>query len=160
MSAFPAAFVQATEDALIEGFEGYDPFPTFVQRPVRYTDPHLTISVYPEVWNPIDTFEMTSYAPEPVLARYSLTAQVLVKATEIEGRALIGDYTKFVRAILYRSPSYQVALAALSETLFGSTERYQKRGIASQRFLTNEVRGAFLYVSNTSLWFEVEQVPE
>lgn len=158
--AFPEAFVAATDAALVANIP-LDPEPSYVNRPIRFTDPALTFAVYPDSWAPNEGegFEMRSVAPEPVAARYLLGVQVLVKGTEEEGREMLADYTKIVRAILYRDSDYQVALAALSETMLGYIERYQKRGITNQRFQTNELRGTFFYVSTTSLWFEVEQTP-
>jgi len=129
---------------------------TVLLRPVRFTDPSRSVSLFVVNWQP-DEGEHLIGQVEPATARYIIRIQNFVKAAdETEARSLYAVDSKTVRAILYRSDALRLAFSSLSETFLGSVERVQRYGVAQQNFLNNELKGQFVYIATTDLWVETE----
>ena len=151
LTVFPTNIIDAVQTAISGTMTDY----LTIDRPVRYTDPHQTASVYATDWNPGTEMEIGGI--EPTINRYLVTIQLFLKiADERQGRRQIALDSKILRTVLYRDPTLGVAFATMSETLLGSVERFQRRGVQSQRFLNNEMRGAFVFLSTSVLWVETE----
>jgi hypothetical protein len=129
------------------------------KRPLRPTDPVQAIGVFSSLWEPEeDSFEMGHQTPgEPTLSRYQIGAQGLVKdSDEVRGLATHSVLSKRMRGVLYGYQPLRVALAQLSVTLDGSTERLTRWGIRTQRYMNNDVEGSFVYLSTLDYWIETE----
>lgn len=130
--------------------------PAVFTRPLRPSDPNVCVGVFTLDWAP-DENEIGG--TEPTLATYIYAIQTFVRhGDEQEGNNLHGLLTKAVRAMLYRDADTRVALASLSETSLGITERAQRWGVRQQRFANNEVDGQFLYLGTTDFWFQTESI--
>lgn len=131
------------------------------RRPLRSSDPVQSIGVYAISWQPNEeSYEMKGALPsihEPTLQRYLIGIQAFVKDMDEENGLIVhAVLSKLVRTMLYRDEPLRVLLRSLSVLLTGSTERTQRFGISSQRFVGNEIGGAFLYLSTLELWLETE----
>lgn len=134
-----------------------------VKRPLRKSDPNETLGVYAAFWNPVeDSYEMRGGNPtssEPTLQRYMVFLEAFIKDMDEErGLAKHSVFSKLVRAMLYRDAPLLVSLRTLSSTVNGSTERTQRLGIRTQRYSSNELDGAFLFLSVIEFWLETETV--
>lgn len=131
---------------------------TTIRRPLRPTDPNLSIGVFSLDWEPSE--HEIGGTPDPSLARYGLTIQSLVKhGTEEEGQALHTNVAHRVRTMLYRSTDLRVRLGSASVTSpEGIIERPTRWGVSSQRFRSNEISGQFVYLSVTNFWIDTETV--
>jgi hypothetical protein len=146
----------ASTAVIVETTQGDDPPTEILKRPLRHTDPALSLGIYAYNWVPNPESAQIGQN-EPALATYLYRIQLMVKhATETEARALFTSHGKIVRAILYRDTALRVRLAALQEDLLGSRERFMRFGVRNQSFLNNELRGAFVYLATTDLWVETE----
>lgn len=132
------------------------------KRPLRSSDPSECFGVFAAQWTPNeDSVEMrgtpTPGAGEPTLQTYLVALQAFVKDFQEErGLAKHSVLSTLVRAMLYRDDPLRLGLAALSVTQSGSVERARRWGIRTQRFLSNEVEGNFLYLSTLEFWLETE----
>lgn len=125
-------------------------------RPLRPTDPDISMGVYLVDWTPRD-YQIGQ--PEPVVGTYEIRVDLLVKhLEEITGRDLSGKYAKMIRTMLYGDADLRVALTAITESYNGRVERVQKCAVRSQKFLNNEVRGTFLYLASSEFYVETETV--
>lgn len=158
MPGFPENVVDELAVSFTEHMAGVDDDPPaeILKRPLRHTDPALSLGIYAYNWVPNpDSAQIGQH--EPALATYLYRIQLMVKhATETEARALFTSHGKIVRAILYRDTALRVRLAALQEDLLGSRERFMRFGVRNQSFLNNELRGTFVYLATTDLWVETE----
>jgi hypothetical protein len=137
-------------------------------RPARRTDPAATIGVWPASWRPgadtTDGMEMAGRANiDPTVSTYSIALQALVKdGDEASGMRTHATLSKQVRAMLYRDTVTRVGLAALVhvDTAYtpNITERLQRWTIGSQRFLSNDIEGTFLFLSTLELSVETETI--
>jgi hypothetical protein len=132
-----------------------------LKRPLRASDPVQTIGVSAAQWLPDEeSFEMRGLPAaihEPTLSSYLITIQVFVKDTDEErGAAVHATLAKHVRTMLYRDTALIVGLRQLSATVSGSTESTGRFGIRTQRYLSNELSGSWLYLSNIEFWLETE----
>jgi hypothetical protein len=95
----------------------------------------------------------------PTLQNYNITVQALVQDMDTErGLATHSVLSKLVRGVLYHDNPLHVGLGLLSSQMFGVTERYRRREIVSQRFMSNEISGNWLYLSVLDLRIETETV--
>lgn len=136
---------------------------TVLKRPLRNSDPILSIGVFGSMWLPTeDSYEMKGGAPsrhEPSLSSYLITIQAFVKdADEARGLMRHSLLAKMIRSTLYGDEPLRVALRSLSVSMNGSTERTQRFGIRTQRYLGNELRGSWLYLSTIEFWLETETI--
>lgn len=133
------------------------------KRPLRESDPVQSIGVFGSQWNPAeDSYEMRGGAPsthEPTLSSYLIGVQAFVKDMDEEkGLATHSVLSKMIRAMLYRDAPLRLGLRSLSVVMDGSTERTQRFGIRTQRYLSNELQGSWLYLSTLEFWLETETV--
>lgn len=127
-----------------------------VHRPLRPTDPNGSIGIYAVDWNPQE-YQIGQY--DPAVTRYLVAIQSFVKhGDDQEGVALHARMAKKVRVMLYRDDELRVRLGTLSVTEDGMTERLQRWGVQTQRYLSNEVQGSFMYLAVTEMWVETEIV--
>lgn len=129
---------------------------TVVRRPLRPTDPTQAVGVFASTFQPNETtIEIQSL--QPTLNRYSLIIQSLVKEYDEEsGISVHSILSARLRSMFYRDVPLHVGLTALSVTVNNSVERMQRRGITTQRYLSNEVQGVFMYTSWIETWLETE----
>ena len=150
-------------DAMAARFEDIDPELFVIKRPLRESDPIQSIGVFGVQWMPDeDSFEMKGLPAaihEPTLANYIITVQMMVKdADEERGAGAHATLSKIVRTMLYRDEALRVALRQLSSTVAGSTERTGRFGVRTQRYLSNELSGSWLYLSTIEFWLETETI--
>lgn len=127
-----------------------------VARPLNPTDPHLSAGVFATEWTPT---QMVIGQFDPAVSRYGATIHTFVKhGNEEEGIALHTRIAKMVRVMMYRDEALRVRLANLSTTEFGVTERIQRWGVSTQRYISNEFQGSFLFLAVTEMWIETEIV--
>lgn len=135
-----------------------------VRRPPRTADPNQTVGVVAMQWTPReDSYELRGPPgvgrSEPTLGRYTVAVQAFVRdADEERGLAVHSVLSKMIRAMLYRDEDLRIDFAALSVQMNGSTERFQRWGVTTQRFMSRELTGAFLYLSTIECFFETETV--
>jgi hypothetical protein len=141
---------------LIDQFSTIDPDITVLPRRLRPNDPAQSISVVAINWVP-DEYEIGN--PGPVVNTYRYGIQALIKDMDEErGLSKHSVLSMIIRTMLYRNPSVRVGLAALSVTMDGSTERYQRSGVRTQGFMSNDIQGSFLYLSTLEFWLETETI--
>ncbi len=148
MGAFPSNIIDTITPFLADIPE----VTSVVGRPVRIMDPHGTAGIFAGDWNPRE-YEIGN--EEPSFGRYNLAIQFNTKGTpETVYRAKHADGSKNIRSMLYRDQDLRVALAALSETTMGVTERYGRFEVVRQRFFSNDMKGSFVFLSHIDLWVE------
>jgi hypothetical protein len=132
-------------------------------RRLRTTDPNESIGLFAQQWLPTEnSYEMRGPFPsssEPTLNRYMIVIEGFVKdGSEEKGLARHAVLAKLIRGMLYRDTTLGISLRALSVNLFDSIERTQRYGILTQRYISSEVTGSFLYLSALDFWLETETV--
>lgn len=153
--SFPNNIVQLLMDRLKVNMPDWE----VLGRPIRIADPNFTLGVYALDWQPQDSTIQIGGGSEPILSRYNLRIQNLIKHTdEAEARADFTVAAKSVRAIVARDPGLTVGLPALQETLLGAKEVLLRYGIRSQSFLNNDIKGTFTFLATTDLWVETETI--
>lgn len=132
-------------------------------RPLRESDPVQSVGVFGIQWVPEeDSYEMGN-SPigrhEPTVQRYLITVQGFVKDMDEErGLDVHAILSKRLRSMLYRDDPLRVGLLALSVTMNGSTERAKRFGVRTQRYVSNELNGSWLYLSTLEFWLETETI--
>lgn len=131
----------------------------YLRRPLRGNDPNESIGVFPMSWNPEEDSYETRGLPQlasfPTVHRYMIMVQGYVKDSDEErGLARHAILAKLIRSMLYSSDSLALSLRALSVTLYGATETLSRYGVRTQRYISNDVHGSWLYLSNTEFWVE------
>jgi hypothetical protein len=129
------------------------------RRPLRTSDPNQSIGVFPGQWVPDErTQEMGRINPgEPTMQQYIVGVQAFVKDGDEEvGLARHSALSYAIRSMLYRDASVRLGFQSLSYTSNGVTERLRRWGIRSQRFLSNELSGSWLYLSTLEVWAETD----
>lgn len=140
-------------------YANIDPDITVLKRPLRSSDPNLSVGVFGSLWDPEEeSLEIGHSTPrEPTLAVYQLATQVLIKDAEEEsGLAIHSVLSKRIRTVLYRSEALRLGLESLSVTDGSSVERTRRWGIRTQRYMNNDIDGQFVYVSTMEHWLETE----
>lgn len=154
-AVFPSNVVQCLAIVL----PGVDADATLYRRPLRGTDPNYAIGVYATLWTPDnESFEMgPKMDPEPTLQQYQIGIQTLVKDGDPQRALRVGSIlNKRVRGVLYRNQPLRVALGQLQVTDGGYTESFRRCGIRSQRYMSNDLEGAFVFISVIDFWIETE----
>lgn len=146
---------------ILEGVERLDEDLFVTNRPLRESDPNQSVGVFGMQWMPDEeSFEMRGLAggiSEPTLSRYIISLQACIKdMDEVRGAQTHATLAKMIRTMLYRDEALRVALRQLSVTMSGSVERTQRFGVQTQRYLSNELQGAWLYLSTLEFWLETE----
>lgn len=131
----------------------------FVQRALRINDAELACGIFIAQQEGVQGSQETGNRGEPTVQVYTFTIQLQVKHADAErGNAQILKDSKVLRTVLYRSQALEVAFGDLSETISGSLERYQRRGITRQRFLNMPLNNGTVFLSSTDFWVETETV--
>ena len=136
----------------------------YYKRPLRPTDPAQSIGVFPVDWLPDDDSKEFRGAAQlgisqPTLSKYYFNVQGFVKDTDqVRGIKVHSIMSSQIRAILYKDNPLRVGLAALQVTVNGYTEKFQRLGVRTQRFITNEIDNAWVYLSTLEFWVETENV--
>lgn len=155
MASFPNNVVSILMDRLKANMPDWE----VLGRPIRIADPNHSLGVYALDWQPQEQTMQIGGGNEPVLSRYNLRVQNLIKNTdEAEGRADFTVAAKSVRAIVARDSVLRDSFPQLQETLLGVRERLMRYGIRGQSFLNNDIRGTFTFLATTDLWVETETV--
>lgn len=125
-------------------------------RRLRPTDNTKSVGVAPDMWIPNeDSFEF--FSKEPTVQTYTIWLQSFVKNSDEQmGIAEHSVLSKVMRTMLYRDQPLAVGLNSLSVTMFGATERIQRRGIRRAQFLSNEIQGSWLFLSTLEVYVETE----
>lgn len=129
---------------------------TVVRRPLRPTDPTQSVGVFPLTYtDDITSVEIQSV--QPTLSRYGVIIQSLVKDFDEQDGINVHSILSYrLRSMFYRDTPLHVGLTALSVTMNNGKERMQRRGITTQRFLSNEVNKVFTYTAWLEVWLETE----
>lgn len=137
------------------------------KRMLRDGDPTQSLGIFPLTWQPDElTYEMDGgltllgqkrAAAQPTVGIYTIGIQSFVMDTDEEqGIGVHNVLAKMIRTLLYYDTPLAVGLRALSVSMYGSTERFQRMKVGVQRYLTNEIDGVFHYVSSLECTVETE----
>lgn len=158
-----AVFPNNVSNLLVTRFSAIDEDLSVFRRPLRMTDPVQSIGVYGTIWTPdIESMELRGIASpgpsEPTVQRYAFAIQAFVKDMEEErGLAAHSVLSKILLSILYRDQPLRIGLGALTSEIMGVRERVLRWGIASQRFLNNELGDSeWLYLSTIEFYVDTE----
>ncbi len=159
-AVFPNNFVLLIADR----FEMLDADLMVFKRPLRESDPNQCVGVFATLWTPDDqSMEMRGPASgmhEPTIEAYSVGIQGFIKDTDTErGLNVHSVLSEMIRSMLYRDAPLRVALSSLTTDLLGVHKRVQGWGIRNQRYFSNELSGAWVFLSTVECWLEVETVP-
>lgn len=152
-------FAELAIDTLATHFAAVEGVTSVVKRSLNPADANGILGVSLDSWTPLD-YEMGGRGfLEPSLVQYMFGVEHLVKwATAAEGNKVHREVAKAVRLMLYRDPDVQVSLRQLSVDEGTSRERFQRFYVGDQRFASNEIQGAFVFLSATVLVIETEIV--
>jgi hypothetical protein len=152
---FPENVVAELQMTFIE--QNLFPFDTVLARPLRPTDPAVSLGMFAVDWVPDDRSHEVGRTHGPTLSTYVFAVQGLIRhGDEQSGLRLHSILAKNIRSMLDRNQGLHVRLAGLSEASLGVAERAQRWGVRGQRFANNEVGGSFIYLSTTEFWLETE----
>lgn len=134
------------------------------RRALRPSDPRQCIGIFASQWIPNeDSFEMGGgtlggYRQETTLQQYLISIQAMVlDMDEVRGLTKHSILAKMTRDMLLRDPSVGVALAALSVTdAYGLIERTKRRWVRTQRYVSNEISGEWVYLATIEFLIETE----
>lgn len=130
-----------------------------LKRRLYSTDPVQAFGVSPANWMPNDeSLEMRGdLAQEPTIQYYGIVVQALCKDTdEPRGIAVHSKMSKIARSILLADIPLRDSLRVLYADLYGVRERTLRWSIRSQRYLSEELRGQFTYLSTIEVQLETE----
>lgn len=157
IQADPAVFPNNIVKLLADRVPSLDADLAVFRRPLRSADPSQAVGIFPSTWMPTEgSQEIGRINPgEPTLQTYNVAIQAFVKdGDEIKGLMRHSALSYMVRTMLYRDAAIRVGFPALSYTSGGVTERVRLWGVRSQRFISNEVTGSWLYLSTLEVWAE------
>ena len=136
------------------------PSDTVLLRPIRVGDPIRAWGVVAAIWEPDESsWELRgdSGPSSPTINRYHIGIQSFNQHMDSEeGLATAGAMAGFLRNMLSRDPIVRVALTSLTSTEFGFTERAKRFKVQGQRFVSNEIDGQFLFLTNLEFLVETE----
>lgn len=128
-----------------------------IERMLRQSDKTQSVGIYPLNWLPDENSFETGNYEEPTVQRYHIGVQCFVMdADPVRGIKVHSVLTKVMRSLLYNDQPLRVGLDLLQTSMFGKTEKIQRRGISRTRYLSNEVRGNFLHLSTIEYWLETQ----
>lgn len=154
-----AVFPNNVVQCLTVVFPAIDPDVTVWNRPLRGTDPSYAIGVYATLWTPDqESYEINPrIAAEPTLQEYQIGIQTLIKDGDpIRALKVSSILNKRVRGVLYRNQPLRVALGQLKVIDGTYTESFRRSGIRTQRYMSNDLEGAFVFISVIDFWIETE----
>lgn len=155
-SAFPNCAINVLKDFL----EAIDPDVPVYKRPLRLGDPIQAFAIVPSTWMPDEsTWEIGRRhdLSGPTVTRYMIAIQCYNQDMDQErGASVSSRMSGIVRNMLSRDVDIRVALGRLTNREYGFVERFTRGYVQAQRFLTNEVDGSFLHLSNLEFIVETE----
>lgn len=157
-AVFPNNVVRCLEIVL----PGIDPDVAVFPRPLRPSDPDHSIGVYAALWQPDeDSYEMkgigSPHASEPTLQTYQIGIQSLVKhGDSTVALAISSILNNRIRSVLYRNAPLAVALGSLYTDDGTVRESMRRWGVRSQRYMSNDIEGKFVFISVLDFWIETE----
>ena len=156
---FPSNVVQIVVARLKQKY----PRTGVLARPLRHTDPTQSIGVFPTEWMPdTDSYEFMQTpeprpAGHPTVQMYTINIQSFVKDMEAErGIRIHSLMSKAMRSLLYYDNPLAIGLQSLRVEMDGTAEVLQRRTIIRQKYISNEIDGAFLYLSTLQYSIETE----
>lgn len=154
---FPNNVVVIIADACADLDEDLSVF----RRPLRPTDPAQSVGVFATQWDPNEeSWEMQGRVPgEPTLQTYRVTIQAANKDTDQErGLAVHSIMSTLIRSMLVRNETLSLALRTLNVSLDGTTEQARRWGVRDQRYLSNEIRNQWIFLSVTDFWLDTQTI--
>lgn len=140
-----------------------DPDVRTFKRSLKTSDPSQVVGLFPSLKVPNEqSWEIGGGADsrgESTIKRYTVIAQSYVKDTKEENAISVHSIlaNRLWRMWHWDYPLH-VGLTALQVVANNTTERFQRRGATSTRYLSNEIQGSFLQTSWIEFWFETETV--
>lgn len=126
------------------------------KRMLRPTDGTQCVGIFPSTKLP-DRQSIEMLSVEPTLKTYNIIVQAMVQNTDEAACISVHSIlSQRLWRMLYRDNALHAGLTALSITADNSIERFQRRGISLQRYLSNEVQGSFIQTCWIEFWFETE----
>lgn len=160
-AAFPNNIIQVIA-LFLETLVDDDPNPKtkvkVLRRSLSPTDPVQSIGVYARMWTPDEgSWEMGTSFKGQTIQRYAIQIQCYVKHfDEVKGLNAHAKMANIVRNILYRDEDLRLALGALSITIGGITERFQRMAITGSTYVSNEIDGQHNFLCTLETIFETE----
>lgn len=147
------AFPQNIVDTLATSFATVTGVDHIEKRELEPGHANGSVGIFAVNWVPLDW----EIGAAETRGKYYVYFQTINKDIERDkGAAESSKLVKSLRLMVYRSKPLQVALAGLSETILGATERALRWGVQEQRYQSNVIRGEFIFVSATQFWLETE----
>jgi hypothetical protein len=129
---------------------------TVLKRMLRPSDPTQSVGIFPLTKLP-DRSSAEIRSVEPTLKTYNVVLQTLVQDTDEAACISVHSIlSQRIWRMLYRDSPLHAGLTVLAVTANNSVERFQRRGITLQRYLSNEIQGTFIQTSWVEFWFETE----
>lgn len=130
------------------------------KRMLRTTDPTQSVGIFPSTKLP-DRTSTEHRSLEPTLKTYNIILQTLVQDMQEENCISVHSIlSQQLWRMLYSDTPLGIGLTALSVVANNARERFQRRGISQQRYLSNEISGTFIQTSWIEFWFETETTTE
>lgn len=155
LAVFPQNFVNTLSPVL----DAIDSDLLILKRPLRPTDPNLSVGVYGTMWTPNEeSLEMGHVAPsEATLNMYQVGVQTLVKHGDAQELLNINSVLVYrIRTVLYRNQPLRVLLGSLKVEDGAFKESLRRWGIRNTRYMSNDIEGTFVTTSVLDLWIETE----
>lgn len=128
------------------------------KRPLRPTDGPQAVAIFPSTKVPVlQSKEIRGV--ESTLKTYNFIVQSMVQDTDEANCISVHSILANRLWSLWLSDSpLHAGLTVLSVTANNRIERFQRRDITLQRYLSNEVQGTFVQTAWIECWFETETV--
>lgn len=137
-----------------------DPLLQVFRRELRTSDPTQSVGVFPAMKRPISTsYEIGHSAAGATLNQYSFILQTIVQdSDEANCISVHSILSNRLWRMYERDLPLHAGLTALGVDANNTRERFQRRGIELQRYLSNEIKGVFIQTSWIECWFQTETV--
>jgi len=152
---FPQNFVNVVGPVIA----AIDPDIVYLPRPLRPSDPNLSVGVYGTIWQPDEESYEIGHHPsaEATLNTYQVGVQTLVKDGDSQRGLNINSILSYrIRTVLYRNEPLRLALGSLKVEDGTFKESMRRWGIRTQRYMSNDIEGSFVTTSVLDLWIETE----
>lgn len=152
VNAFPASIVTT----IARNLRRLPVITEVLLRPLKPVDPNYCLGVFANDWTPgIGSYGIGQEDPQHAV--YHIRVQCMVKhLSEEQGLQEHSVISKSLRAMVYRDAQLRAELTAMAEETFGVAERIKHYTVQAQRFLTNELAGSYIYLSNMDVNVNVE----
>ncbi len=135
-----------------------DPDIKVLRRPLHTSDPTQSVGVFAQTKLP-DPNSVEFRSDEPTIKRYNCILQgMVVNADEEKCLSIHSILSQRLWRMLFHDYPLHVGLTSLVVVNDNVRERFQKRGVVQQRYLSNEVTGNYIATSWIEWWFETETV--